>query len=249
MLGSMKHWCLLGVAGATLAFLPLEVTGSDEGRKVPDQERELVRAIHDARDGYQASLERLRAYYVHINNHEAQTWVERELTEYHLIVKNPYLLDMDLPSEDLKPDTNIAKANRIFREAVDWMNKRAVMDTTKSGNYKRAELLFQRLIHDYPRSDKLDEACYYLGQIYSSKYFEQYRRGVAYYERVFHYEPNTNLDARIKAAQLYEKYVDDRRRAVELYQDVLHREVDPEQTKEARRRLDGLISTKTANRQ
>ncbi|MGL4460578.1 MAG: tetratricopeptide repeat protein [Planctomycetia bacterium] len=235
-----KRISALGLCAAVL-FLPC--LHGDEYRQVPEQERELARQVHQAREAYQASLERLRGYYVHVHNEENRGWAEAELTAYHLIVKAPYVLDMDLPSADLKPEVNDPKANRIFREALDWLSKRTFTD--RGENYKRSELLFRRLIRDYPRSDKLDEACYYLGEIYSTKYFQQNRRAVAYYERVLLYDPNTNLDARLRAAQLYEK-LGDTRRAVELYQEVLRREVDPTVTRDAKRRLEGLIGRGTS---
>lgn len=247
MFGSRKvRW--LGGVGVLCAALPLaqSVLSEEEGVRVPGQERELVRKVYEGRDTYQSSLERLRAYYIHVNDEENQYWVEKELTQFHMVLKSPYLLDMDLPSADLKPDTSLPKANRIFREAVDWLNKTTLTD--RAENYKRAELLLRRLIRDYPRSDKLDEACYYLGEIYSSKYFEQYRRAVAFYERVFLYEPNTNLDARMRAAYIYEKHLSDNRKAVDLYQDVLRHEIEPGQTKDARRRLDALLNSRTPNR-
>lgn len=242
--GSMQKLSM--VAFATGALLLASNVLSQDQRPIPEQERELVRKVYEGRDNYQSSLERLRAYYIHVNDEENRYWVEKELTDFHLIVKSPYILDMDLPSAELRPDTNIPKANRIFREAVDWLNRRTVTD--RAENYKRAELLLRRLIRDYPRSDKLDEACFYLGEIYSSKYFGQYRRAVAFYERVFLYEPNTNLDARMRAAYIYERNLSDNRKAVDLYQEVLRREIEPNQTKDARRRLDALLNTRTPNR-
>ncbi|QDU60843.1 hypothetical protein Pan216_16950 [Planctomycetes bacterium Pan216] len=245
MVNSRKFWAVVTLSGITgIAFLGGQLVASDDH---PDQEQSLVQRVHEARDAYQASLERLRAYYVQTQDSEAQRWVEQELTAYHMILKTPYILNLDLPSRDLRPDSSIINANQIFRQALDWLNKSSF--TEREANYKRAELLLQRLVHDYPRSDKLDEACYYLGQIYSSKYFQQYRRAAAYYERVFHYEPNTNLDARNRAAFLYENYIADRRRAVELYQEVLRREVDPEKTREANKRLSALLNNRTAQRQ
>ena len=236
---SRKIWTVCGVATLATGLIGAGAVLSQESRRIPEQERELVKKVHEARETYQASLERLRAYYIHQKFEENRAWAENELTEFHLIVKNPYILDMDLPSPDLKPDKSIPKANRILSEALDWMRRPTI--TGREGNYKRAELLLRRLLRDYPQSDKVDETCYYLGDIYASRYFQQYRRSVAYYERVLHYEPNTNLDARLKAAELYEEQIADRRRAIVLYQEVLQREIDPKQTYKARRRLDALV--------
>lgn len=238
----MKHrWiaggvCCLLVAVACLATRQ-KVT-ADDVEQITDQEKELVRGIYEARKGYQSSLERLRSYYAQISHEENLYWVEKELTDFHLALKSPYILDMDLPSASLKPTKNDPKANRMFREALDWLNRGAV---DKEENTKRAEILLQRVLRDYKDSDKIDEACYYLGEIYSSKYFQMYRRAVAYYERVTQYQPDTNLDARLRAAYLYERNLGNSQRAVSLYQQILAHEIDPEQTKEARRRLDTLL--------
>lgn len=248
MCGSWKIGaCCLSLIGAGWLAGSATVL-SQEAKRATDQETELVKKVFEARDAYQASLERLRAFYIHTNNDENRQWVDKELTEYHLMVKSPYVLELDLPPADLKPDTSIPKANRLLREAVDWKDKRSMLDRDRGENYKRAELLLRRLLTDYKKSDKISEACYYLGEIYSSKYFAQYRRSVAFYERAFLYQPNTSLDARLRAANVYDKYLADRRRAIELYQEVLGREIDPAQTKEARKRLDDLLGTKAAAR-
>jgi tetratricopeptide (TPR) repeat protein len=245
-----RSWTISRHGLVTLIVACVSATGvvfsQDPLARVSEQERALIKEIREARDAYQASLERLRAFYVHENNIENLRLVERELTDYHLMIKHPYLLELDLPSADLKPDTVIPNANRIFVEAQDWLNRASLTD--RDGNYKRAELLFRRLLRDYPRSDKLDETCYYLGDIYSSKYFQQYRRAVAFYERVWHYEPTTNLDARLKAGMVYETYISDHRRAIELYQEVLRRETDRVQTDKARRRLDLLLNARGSSR-
>jgi len=210
------------------------------------QEQALVKAVHTARDEYQASLERLRGFYIRSKNVEMQYWVEQELSQFHMMVKDPYILDFDLPSKDLKPNQNVAEANKILADARAHLERPTLTESAK--NYHRAELLLRRLINDYRQSDKLDDACYYLGDIYSSKYFEQYRRSVAFYERVFWYDPATNYPARLKAALVYEKQLNDHERAKQLFQDVLQRHTDPAQTREARRHLDKLLGSRTPKR-
>lgn len=240
--------CGLAAAGWLVGAATAIGQDSKDGKRANDQELELVKKVYESRDGYQASLERLRAFYIHTSNEENRQWVEKELTEYHLMVKSPFILDLDLPAADLKPDASIPKANRLLREAIEWKEKRSLMDRDRGENLKRAELLLRRLLNDYKRSDRISEACYHLGDIYASKYFQQYRRAVAFYERSFLYQPNTSLDSRLKAAGVYDRYLSDRRRAIELYQEVLGRETEPTQTKEARRRLDDLLGTRTSAR-
>ena len=238
---SRRFWIRLGVAAVLMSagcvFLSQSSLVADELNSISDQERELVRNVYDTRKKYQDSLERLRSYYSQISHEENTVWVEKELTGYHLNLKSPYILDMDLPVTTLKPGKNDNKANRMFREALDWLNRPGLV---REENTKRAEILLQRILHEHKDSDKIDEACYYLGEIYSSRYFQMYRRAVAYYERVFLYEPDTNLDARLRAANIYERNLGNSQQAIALYQQILSREIDPDQTREARRRLDLL---------
>jgi hypothetical protein len=225
------------VAVSGFAWLREQPLWAQEIGQISDQERELVRSVYDTRKKYQESLERLRSYYSQISHEENTIWVEKELTGFHLNLKSPYILDMDLPATTLKPTKNDTKANRMFREALDWLNRPGL---EREENTKRAEILLQRILHEQKESDKIDEACYYLGEIYSSRYFQMYRRAVAYYERVFLYEPDTNLDARLRAANIYERNLGNSQQAITLYQQILSREIDPDQTREARRRLDLL---------
>ncbi len=238
---SRRIWIRMGLAAVMLSagwvFLSQSSLVADELNSISDQERELVRNVYDTRKKYQESLERLRSYYSQISHEENTVWVEKELTGYHLNLKSPYILDMDLPATTLKPGKNDTKANRMFREALDWLNRPGL---DREENTKRAEILLQRILQEHKESDKIDEACYYLGEIYSSRYFQMYRRAVAYYERVFLYEPDTNLDARLRAANIYERNLGNSQQAISLYQQILSREIDPDQTREARRRLDLL---------
>jgi hypothetical protein len=239
---SMRKWgsasvllvLLAGAAATCWSRYPLH---AEDVGLISDQERELVKNVYDTRKKYQESLERLRSYYSQISHEENTDWAEKELTGYHLNLKSPYILDMDLPAANLKPSKNDTKANRIFREALDWLNRPGL---DREENTKRAEILLQRILHEHKESDKIDEACYYLGEVYSSRYFQMYRRAVAYYERVFLYEPDTNLAARLKAANVYERNLGNSQQAIGLYQQILSREIDPDQTREARRRLDLL---------
>jgi TolA-binding protein len=210
------------------------------------QEQVLVKKVHESRDEYQASLERLRGYYVRAKNVEMQYWVEQELRQFHLMVRDPYILEFDLPSKDLKPNQNIAEANKILADARGHLERPTLTEANQ--NHHRAELLLRRLINDYKQSDKVDDACFYLGDIYASKHFEQYRRSVAFYERVFWYDPATNYPARLKAAIIYEKNLEDKERAKHLFQEVLQRASDPAQTREARKHLDKLLGSKQPKR-
>ncbi len=62
---------------------------------------------------------------------------------------------------------------------------------------------------------------YELGDIYEGNAFKQYRRAASYYERCFQWNPRTHLDARLKAARLYDNNLHERAHAIELYREIV----------------------------
>src|SRR5262249_22717630 len=104
----------------------------------------------------------------------------------------------------------------------------------------RSEILLQQLLTHYPQSDKIDDAAYQLGDIYESKAYKQYPRAAQYYERCFQWNPNTQFDARLRAARLYDKQLNERSHAIELYRDVTTHETDQKRIAEATKRLHDL---------
>ena len=93
-------------------------------------------------------------------------------------------------------------------------------------------------------SKLVDDAAYELGELYEGNAFKQYRRAAQYYERCFQWNPKTHLDARIKAARLYDKNLQERTRAIEIYREIVTRETDPKRITEANKRLAELSTVK-----
>ena len=156
------------------------------------QEQALVKAVHTSATSIRRSLERLRGFYIRSKNVEMQYWVEQELSQYHMMVKDPYLLKFDLPSKDLKPNQNIAEANKILADALRPFLRPDAHRNRQ--DYHRAELLLRRLINDYRQSDKLDDACFYLGEIYSANISSSTGLGRLLLNIVW-YDPATNYPA------------------------------------------------------
>src|SRR5436189_9649 len=75
---------------------------------------------------------------------------------------------------------------------------------------RRAEILLQRMLSLHPQSDKITDAAYMLGDIYESKAYKQYDRAALYYERCYQWHPRTRYDARLRAARLYERHLNNR---------------------------------------
>jgi hypothetical protein len=89
------------------------------------------------------------------------------------------------------------------------------------------------MLTKHPESNKFGDASYQLGVVYESKAYKQYRRAAQYFERCFQWDPNTQWDARLRAARLYDKVLLERGRAIEIYREVTTHETDPKRLAEA----------------
>ena len=205
---------------------------------------ELVERLLAARREYQLSLEQLRTHYSLVGDVERTRWAEEELKQFHRVPKQAYRLELDVPPPTLQAAYNIPEANELYRRAV--LYKDHGWGTDYIDNQRRAELLLQQLLNSYPQSDKIGDAAYQLGDIYESKPYKQYRRAAQYHERCFQWNPNTQLDARLRAAHLYDKQLLERGRAIELYREVTAHETDPKRLQEAQKKLADLTGKKGA---
>ncbi len=201
----------------------------------PASDVEMVERLLAARRDYQTALEQLRKHYFTVGDVERARWAEQELVEFHRMVKQAYRLELDVPPPTLQALYNIPEANDLYRKAMTYKDKG--WGTDYIDNQRRAELLFQQLLGSYPQCDKIDDAAYQLGDIYESKANKQYRRGAMYFERCFQWNPNTQFDARLRAARLYDKSLSERGHAMELYREVTSHETDPKRMQEAQKRL------------
>jgi hypothetical protein len=203
---------------------------------------ELVEKVLAARKDYQSSLEQLRLHYIAVGDTERTHWSEDELRQYHRINHQAYILDLDVPPPTLHATQNIPEANELFKRAMVYKDKGWGVDYID--NQRRAEILLQQLLTTYPQSDKIGDAAYQLGDIYESKACQQYRRAAAYFERCFQWHPNTQLDARLRAARLNDKYLNERVKAIEQYREIISHETDAKRLAEAQKRLNDLAGTK-----
>jgi TolA-binding protein len=199
---------------------------------------ELVERLLAARRDYQTSLEQLRLYYLRVGDLERARWAEEELKQWHRIAKQPFRLELDVPPPTLQASQNIPEANELYRRAMSYKDKG--WGTEYVDNQHRAELLLQQLLTSYPQSDKIGDAAYQLGDIYESRVFRQYRRAAEYFERSYQWNPSTQLDARLRAARIYDRQLKERDQAMKLYREVLSHETDAKRIQEAQRRLSEL---------
>lgn len=235
-----RYSLLLGLLLGVALYAQTEATDKDKkgavGGKVSDIP--LIERLLAARKEYQLTLESLRKHYIQTGDIERARWAEDELVQYHRITKQVYNLNLDVPPPTLKADQNLPEANKLYREALKYKDKGWGNDYVD--NQRRAELLLQKLLTEYPQSNKISDAAYQLGDLYESKAFRQLHRAAAYYERCFQWNKNTQFDARIRAARLYERQLNNRGRAAEIYKEIITHETNDRVIDEAKKRLQEL---------
>lgn len=236
-------WLATGVLLLAIgAGVPHAQNSSPPPKSADASDIQLVEKLLVARRNYQQVLEQLRLHYLKTQDLERAKWAEEELKQYHRIPKHAFRLELDVPPPNLIGNTNVPEANRLLMAATSYKDKG--WGTDYVDNQRRAEILLQKMLTEYPQSDKISDAAYHLGDIYESKAYKQYRRAVAYYERCYQWNPKTQLDARLRAARVYDRNLADRGKAIELYREVTTHDTDTRRVQEATKRLADLAGTR-----
>ena len=204
---------------------------------------ELVERALTARREYETSLKKLWEHYKRTGDKQRVKWVEDELMGFHLLHKPSYNLDVqDVPPPSLEAKTNVREANDLYKAAMEYKGKGIGTDYVL--NMRRAEVLLREILEKYPSSDKISDVAYQLADVYESRAYKQYDRAARYYERSFQWKKGTTTDARLRAAVLYDKQLNERGKATTLYKDVIEHDTDPERIKIAEKRLAELTGGK-----
>jgi tetratricopeptide (TPR) repeat protein len=235
---------ILSCAGLSEAQAPVSAPPSGNPQPgQPPSDLDKVERVLAARREYQIALEQLRMHYLQVGDYQRAKWAEDELVLFHRILKQPYRLELDVPPPSLKASYNIPEANELYRRAMGYKDK-GWGGTDFIDNQRRAELLFQQILTNYPQSDKIDDSAFQLGDIYESKPYRQYQRAAQYYERCFQWNPNTQFDARLRAARIYDHQLQERTRALELYKEIITHETETKRIEEAEKRVRELSAAK-----
>ena len=158
--------------------------------------------------------------------------------QYHRMSKQAFVHDLVVPPPSLKGTQNVPKANELFRQAKSFKDKGWGNDYVD--NQRRAELLFQKILTTYPNSDKISDMAYQLGDLYEGRAYQQYALAAVFFERCYQWNPRTQHDARMRAARLYERQLNERQKAAEIYKEITTHETDERRIEEARRRMQEL---------
>ncbi|MCS7020255.1 MAG: hypothetical protein NZU63_00335 [Gemmataceae bacterium] len=230
-------------APANAAEGPQTKAAEEKKTAPPASDVELVERLHAARKEYENSLKALYEHYARVGDRQRLKWAEEELLGYHLLFKPSYNLDVkDVPPPTLKAEVNIPAANELYRAAMEYKGKGFGTDYVL--NQRRAEILLREILEKYPNSDKIADVAYQLGDLYESRAFRQYDRAARYFERAYQWMKGGRTDARLRAAIIYDRYLNDKTKAIELYREHIAHDTDPERIRQAERRLAELLNQK-----
>lgn len=201
----------------------------------------LVERVIAARKEYQASLVALYQQYEKSGDKEKAKWVEDELKQFHLMNKPSYRLDIgDVPPPTLEAKVNVKEANDLLVEAMKYFDRGAGSDYTL--NQRRCEVLLREVLEKHPNSDKIADVAYKLGELYEGRAFKHYSRAATYFERSYQWQKGTSTDARMRAAYIYDKLLNERTKAIDLYREQIANDTDEQRIKLAEKRLAELTA-------
>ncbi len=236
---SLSLFLLFSFSPTALAQPP----GSNSGPPAaPPSDLELVERLVAARREYRSTLEMLRKHYAETGDRQREAWARDELMQYHRMLKQSFRLDVgDVPPPNMVPKYNRKDANELFRLAMNYKDKGFGSDFVD--NQRRAELLLQKILTLYPESDKIGLVAYQLGDLYEGRAYQQYRRAAAYFERSYQWAKTAQSDARLRAARIYDRVLNERNQAIQLYKQVLSHDIDETRRREAQERLNALTGS------
>jgi tetratricopeptide (TPR) repeat protein len=186
-----------------------------------------------ARAVYLEQLKRLEDALLTIGDVTRANWARRQRTLTERVEVYPYISEFPVEASVIvAPEESIPEADALFESALARLNEiRGVplvgfLDVNRK---KAAEALemFKQLLREYPKSDKVDDAAFYCGEIY-----KEYLRhddpddelSIKYYEWAWTLDPQTPHAARFQCAVVEDFRRHNRKRALELYQRVLQEE-------------------------
>ncbi len=190
------------------------------------REVDLVEDMAAHRAKYHEGLAKLREYYEVHGHAEKAKWAAYEIDGLRSVKAFRFLMDAEIPSDQLRADTSIPEADALLAKGQDLMKRggHGVPGLYRQDLMVQAAGVFRELIETYPSSDKIDDAAFYCGEIHKEYLPDQETLAVKWYERAWAWNPDTEHPARFQAAVVYDYRLHDRDRALELYQAVIAKE-------------------------
>jgi len=186
-------------------------------------ETDIVEQVVINRRQYQKGLELLIRYYTKTGNNMKLNWAKKELAALDTIPQYKYIIEAEILPSNLRATTSIPEADDMFSDAQKLEKEARVLIITKN-NEKLREALdkYDRLIRNYPTSDKIDDAAFNAGVIYED--FKDYSIALLYFRRAYQWDSETPHPARFRSARILDKRLHRNAEALELYREALNTE-------------------------
>ncbi len=191
---------------------------------VPDAaEVDLVEDLAAKRIEYRQSLARLQEHYQSAGNVTRRRWAEHETKALERVPQYRYLTSGEIASTELVAVDSNAQANALYEEAEKlYREAGGLLIITDEDKLRGALNKFNRIIEEFPTSNKIDNAAYRAGKIY--EHFKDWDIAVVYYQRCFQWNEITAYPARFRAGYVMDQRLHKRKEALPLYQMAVEKE-------------------------
>ncbi|MBP7935728.1 MAG: hypothetical protein KA354_13860 [Phycisphaerae bacterium] len=203
------------------------------GIQVPDiktagrTELDLVEEMILHRTMYARLLRALANYYNENGNAVKEAWARTELNDLKYVKPYRYISDTEAPASELKPTQSIAEADKLFNEGRALMKKGGseIPGLYNQRTMKLALAKFNEVVDNYPSSDKVADAAFYIAEIHK-EYFEEKDNTIAaeWYRKALLWNPSIQHPVRFQLAVLLDYRLHERENALAMYQEVVENE-------------------------
>jgi TolA-binding protein len=210
-----------------------------QGYNVPNaSEVDLVERMAASRADYRETLDILVGYYKTTGDAVKSKWAEHELDS---LIQYHYLMPAEVGHAGLRATDPIDSADMLYEDGKKLYEDAGGLVIITDDEKMRAALnKFNQVISNYPTSDKIDDAAYKAGRIYS--HFGDYGIAAVYYQRTFQWDNSTPYPARFRAAHTLDQKLKMKHEALSLYRLAIEKESRYEaNTQFAARRIRQLV--------
>jgi tetratricopeptide (TPR) repeat protein len=196
---------------------------------VDTNELDLVESMIEHRRMYTESLRVLTAYYTENGDDKKANVARLELKGLQSAKQYKYVMSAEMPLASLRPTESIAEADKMYNDAMKLLDKGghhvAIWFNRQTMN--KALAILKDLIARYPNSDKIDDAAYYIGEIYK-EYGEEKDNllAIEWYKLAIEWNPQLPHPAWSHCAHILDFRLHEREQALEWYNKVLENEKD-----------------------
>lgn len=208
-------------------------------------ENNLIKRVEISQKNYKRSLTDLLQFYLDTGN---RLRLKNVSTELAALKKVPQLSVNNVETGSPEPGTspwrtgmqNIEEANILFFDANSYRTS-AIGPKGLRDYLNISADRYQMILKKYPESDKVADAAFYLGEIYSEPHLAAYEKSVNYYIKCYETDPTTNKPVLYNTAIIYDYKLFNFNKAVTYYELAAKYSSDEKHKKRAQRRLDVLM--------